>query len=494
MQMKVKVNNHLFLFLVLISQVIINSLYSQEKKYSPKIEKKIKEVENNLGLWVNIEGSSNQHTLQQQMDAYHVNGVSIAVVKDHKIEWARGYGWADTATQRPVTSETLFQAASISKSINGIGILKLVEEKQVNLDSDINDYLNKWKFPYDSLSKGKKITLANLLSHTAGLNVSGFPGYEKEDNIPALGFILDGKKPANTPAVRSVFEPGLKFQYSGGGIAISQLLLQDVTGKSYETFMRKQVLKPMGMHSSFYSQPPSSNKQNILATAYNDEGKEVKGKYHIYPEQAAAGLWTNPTDLASYIIETQLALQGKSSKVLSQEMTKIRLNPFKDSKSALGVFISKKGDQSYFQHGGKNEGFVAQYYGSIEGGNGVVVMANSSNTSILMEIINSVALVYDWKRFYEPKIKKVVKINNNILETYLGEYKIDDTVLSIKKADNGIIICQGKEKNKMNFVSDTDFFLIEKPGDEFMFTRNSLNQVDGINVRNGKDVIKINKI
>lgn len=121
-------------------------------------------------------------------------------------------------------------------------------------------------------------------------------------------------------------------------------------------------------------------------------------------------------------------------------------------------------------------------------------MANSSNTSILMEIINSVALVYDWKRFYEPQIKKVVKINNNILETYLGEYKIDNTILSIEKADNGIIICQGKEKNKMNFVSDTDFFLIEKSGDEFMFTRNSLNQVDGINVRNGKDVIKINKI
>jgi len=492
--MKIQVNNHLFLFLFLFSHVIINSLYGQEKKYSSETEKRIKEVENNLGLWVNIEGASNKKTLQQQMDFYHVNGVSIAVIKDYKIEWTRGYGWADSAEQRPVTTATLFQAGSISKSINGIGILKLVQEKQLNLDTDINDYLKTWKFPYDSLSKGKRITLANLLSHTAGLKVYGFPGYEKGHTIPALNIILDGKKPSITPAVRSAFEPGLKFQYSGGGIAISQLILQDITAKPYDIFMWESILKPMGMNNSFYEIPLSSDTENVLATAYKEDGNEVKGKYHIYPEQAAAGLWTNPTDLASYIIETQLALQGKSNKVLSQEMTKIRLTPFIDSKSALGVFIDKKGEQSYFQHGGKNEGFVAQYYGSMEGGNGVVVMANTSNTSILMEIINSVAVVYDWKRFYEPQFKKVVKVNSDILETYLGEYKIGNIILSIKKSDNGIIIYQGKEKNKLNFISDVDFFLVEKPGDEFIFTVNSLNKVDGINLKKGGKIIKINKI
>lgn len=492
--MQSKTHNHLFLFLFFFFHLVISSLYSQEKKYSPEIEKKIKEVENNLGLWVNIEGASNQNTLQQQMDFYHVNGVSIAVVKDYKIEWTRGYGWADSAEQRPVTTATLFQAGSISKSINGIGILKLAQAKQLNLDRDINDYLKTWKFPYDSLSKGKKITLAHLLSHTAGLKVYGFPGYEKGSTIPVLNVILDGQRPSLTPAVRSAFEPGLKFQYSGGGIAISQLLVQDITAKPYDVFMWESVLKPMGMNNSFYTIPLSSDTQNVLATAYKEDGNEVKGKYHIYPEQAAAGLWTNPTDLANYIIETQLALQGKSNKVLSQEMTKIRLTPFTDSESALGVFINKKGEQTYFQHGGKNEGFVAQYYGSMDGGNGVVVMANTSNSSILMEIINSVAVVYDWKRFYEPQLKKVVTVNSDILETYLGDYKIGNIILSIKKSDNGITIRQGKEINKLNFISDTDFFLLEKPGDEFIFTINSLNQVDGINLKKGKKIIKINKI
>ncbi len=391
-----------------LCQVLFTTLCAQEKKYSPEIELKIKAVENNLGLWVRIDGDPN-HTLKERMNFYHVNGVSIAIIKDYKIEWARGYGWADSVEQRRVTTGTLFQAGSISKSLNGVGVLKMVQDKRLNLYADVNDYLMTWKFPYDSLSeskyslsKSKKVTLANLLSHTAGLNVHGFPGYERGDSIPSLIQVLEGKKPANTSAVRSAFEPGLKFQYSGGGTTISQLILQDITRKPYDLFMWENVLKPMGMKNSFYTQPPSEEKQKLLASGYYNDGKEIKGKYHIYPEQAAAGLWTNPTDLAYYTIETQLALQGKSNKVLSQEMTKLRLTPYIDNSAALGVFIIKKGEQTYFQHTGVDEGFVSQYYGSMEGGNGVVVMANTYNTAILDEIINSVATVYEWKGFYNP--------------------------------------------------------------------------------------------
>ncbi len=212
----------------------------------------------------------------------------------------------------------------------------------MNLDSDINIYLKSWQFPYDSLSKEKKITIANLLSHTAGLTVHGFDGYEKGDTIPTLIQILNGEKPANSKAIRSMYEPSLKSQYSGGGTTISQLILQDVTGQPYDTYMWNNVLNPMGMSNSFYTQPPPAAKENILATGYNNDGAPVKGKYHIYPEQAAAGLWTNPTDLAKYIIETQLSLQGKSNKILSPETTRLRLTPYIDSSAALGVFIIKK--------------------------------------------------------------------------------------------------------------------------------------------------------
>jgi len=191
----------IFLFLFFCIQTT-NLSAQNNTTYSKLVQAKIKTFENNLGLWVQI--GNQQFTLADRMKSNHVNGVSIALIKDYKIEWAKGYGWADSAEQRPVTTSTLFQAGSISKSLNGVGLLKLVQEGKLDLYADINSYLKSWKFPYDSLSKGKKITIANLLSHTAGLTVHGFDGYEKGDTIPTLIQILNGEKPANSKAIRSM--------------------------------------------------------------------------------------------------------------------------------------------------------------------------------------------------------------------------------------------------------------------------------------------------
>ena len=166
------------------------------------------------------------------MKKYNINGVSIAVIHNYQIEWARGYGFADVSENRPVTEKTLFQAASISKSLNSVGVLKLVQEKKLDLNSDINKYLVTWKFPYDEKSNNKIITLTNLLSHTGGLTIHGFPGYAKGEVLPTLPQILDGQKPANTEAVRSSTEPGKRVIYSGGGITISQMIVMDVTNKA----------------------------------------------------------------------------------------------------------------------------------------------------------------------------------------------------------------------------------------------------------------------
>ncbi len=455
------------MFLIFLWQGLFTKLYAQDKKYAHEIETKIKAVENNLGLQVRIEGEP-KHTLKERMNFHHVNGVTIAIIKDYKIDWARSYGWADSAEQRRVTTSTLFQAGSISKSLNGVGVLKLVQDKRLDLNTDVNDYLTSWKFPYDSLTKSKKITLANLLSHTAGLSVHGFPGYEKGNSIPTLVQILNGERPANTSAVRSIFEPGLKYQYSGGGTTISQLIVQDITKKPYDEFMWKNVLKPMGMKNSFYTQPPAGDKQKLLASGYYNDGKAVKGKYHIYPEQAAAGLWTNPTDLANYVIETQLALHGKSSKVLSQDMTKLRLTPYIDKSAALGVFIVKRGEQTYFQHTGADEGFVSQYYGSMEGGDGVVVMVNSDNGAITEEIINSVATVYGWKGFYNPLQRpKIITVPQNILETYVGEYKRkanDEFYLKISLVNGRFFYSEpGWDGFELYAGTENDFFSREYP-------------------------------
>jgi len=405
---------------------------------------KIYQVETNLVGTTQNEGDS-PFTLKDRMARYKIKGVSIAVIRNYKIEWAKGYGWADETTRNPVTDQTLFQAASISKSLNAVGVLKLAQEKKLDLYVDINNYLStarlgannridsytllngsqlNWKFPYDSLSKGKKITIANLLSHTGGLTVHGFGGYERGTDIPNIVQILDGTPPANSAKIRSMYEPGLKSEYSGGGITISQLIVMNTTHMAYEKYMYENVLEPMGMTSSTFSQFPRRDKRALYATAYDADGKEISGKYHIYPEQAAAGLWTNPTDLAKYIIETQLALDGKSAKVLDQQWTKTRVTPYLDKSAALGVFIDNRDDTKYFGHGGANEGFRSQYYGSFEDGNGVVIMVNSDNGGIIPEIVNSVAKVYGFKGLYRSKVIKAVKFSANLLDSYTGKYEI----------------------------------------------------------------------
>lgn len=472
-------------------------MYGQSsKKYSKEIQSKIKQVENNLSAWAQIENKPQKWTLKERMKFYHANGVSIAVIKNYKIEWAKGYGWADSLEQKPVTIETLFQAGSNSKSLNAVGILKLVQEGKLNLDVDINNYLKTWKFPYDSLSKGKKITIKNLLSHTAGLTVHGFDGYEKENAIPTILQTLNGQKPANSEAVRSAYEPSLKYEYSGGGTTISQLIIEDVTGKHYDEYMWENVLKPLGMTYSSYTQPPSKEKLKLLATGYYNDGKAVKGKYHIYPEQAAAGLWTNPIDLAKYVIETQLSLLGKSQKVLSKEMTQIRLTPYIDSKAGLGVFIIDKNGVKNFEHGGVDEGFVSQYIGTMTGGNGVVVMTNTYNTALFDEIIRSVALTYNWKNTYTPDIKKEIHIKDEDLKPYLGKYGSGDFIWSIIKKENDIFLNINNNQYwgtcmwKIHFTNENNFFVSEK-NCEFNFVRDTSGKITALNWNNEDKLKKV---
>lgn len=412
-----------YALLAVLSLSGLNAVAQTAGKVNDTLQRKIQLVEKSLVGLIQTEGQA-PWTIQERMAYYKVNGVSVAVIRNYKVEWAKGYGWADAGAKRPVTDKTLFQAASISKSLNGVGVLKLVQDGKLDPDKDINQYLTGWKFPYDSIAKGKIINTKNLLSHTAGLTVHGFGGYSTKDTLPTIIQILNGTKPANSDPIRSMFEPGLRSEYSGGGITVSQFMVMDITHQPYDKFMYQNVLKPMGMTGSTYTQPPVNTKPELLATAYRDNGTEVEGKYHIYPEQAAAGLWTNPADLSKYIIETQLALQGRSAKVLNQANTKLRLTPYMDKSAALGVFIADFEGAKYFQHGGANEGFRCQYYGSLEGGNGVVVMVNSDDGAIMNEIINSVAKVYNFKGLYHSKVYKEVAVDTAVLQSYVGKYEM----------------------------------------------------------------------
>lgn len=446
----------LFTPLLLIS----STLFSQEN-YSEATLEKIREVENNITGNV-IVNHEKPRTIEEQMKIYNVKGMSIAVVQDYKIAWAKAYGWADEAEKRPMTTETLFEPGSISKTLNAVGILKLAQEKKIDLNTDINQYLKSWKFPYDSLSKGKKITLADILSHNAGLTVHGFPGHNRKGDIPTVFQVLDGKFPAVTPAVRSEFEPGLKFQYSGGGTTISQVILSDITGLPYDDWMYENVLKPIGMTHSSYSFPKETDDLNKYSSAYYSDGSPVVNKFRLYPEQAAAGLWMTPSDLCNYIIDIQLALKGEKSKVLQEEMVQLHTTAYNNGPSAMGTFIQDLDGAKYFEHGAGNDGFCGQFYASMDEGYGVVIFLNTDDGRLLYDVISSVAKAYNWKNFYrEPQKKELengeVKVPDNILEKYKGIYLYDGQWASVEWKNGEPYFFTDGRPAKMYFTSNTRF-------------------------------------
>lgn len=449
---------------ILILQLVFSTSCNGQTNDPKSTQEKIRDVENNItgNLILNDE---KPYTITDRMQKYNVKGVSIAVIDQHKVVWAKGYGWADETEKKPVTPETLFEPGSISKALNALGILKLAQDKKLDLYTDINSYLTSWKFPYDSLSNGKKITLADILSHNAGLSVHGFPGHDIHEAIPSVIDVLDGKKPATTMPVRSMFEPGLGFQYSGGGTTISQLILTDITRQSYDTWMYENILKPIGMVNSSFSQPPSKKNQPHLATGYLNDGTPVSNKYHVYPEMAAAGLWMTPSDLCHYIIDMQLAYKGeKPSKVLSPEMVKLHLTPYNYGPTSLGSFIIDLNGAKYFEHSAGNDGFCGDFYGSLEDGYGCVVFMNSENPALLSEIINSVAKAYNWKNFYkEPKRKKSISVPDHTVKPAEGIYLYDHTWSAIGKKNNEYHFYANGIYSKMYFSTPISFFNEEFP-------------------------------
>jgi CubicO group peptidase (beta-lactamase class C family) len=390
-------------------------------------EKKIREVENGLNGWVKIEGRAGWN-ITERMKYYNVKGLSIAVIDNYRIVWAKGYGYADTTARIPVTTNTLFQPASIGKSTHAFATMTLIEKHMLDPGADINFYLKRWKFPYDSISKGKKINTYQLLSHTAGLSVHGFDGYKIGQPLPTIFQILEGKQPSNSPAVRSLYEPGRQWEYSGGGYTISGMILEDITGKKYADYLSEKVFRPLAMDHTFFNEPVPEIEKRNLATAYRADNKAIGCKFHVYPEDACgASMWSTPTDFARFIIEIQNSLAGKSNTILTRESAEKLLTPVMNN-YGLGFFIEQRGDQKYFHHTGLNEGFVSDYYGSFEGGKGVVIMANSDvayHADITEEIVNSVSTAYGWKDFYQPVEKKEVLVAPDLRKQYVGVYKFD---------------------------------------------------------------------
>ncbi|PYT92646.1 MAG: serine hydrolase [Acidobacteria bacterium] len=367
-------------------------------------------------------------SLTQLMELYKVPGLSIAVIDDFKVVWAKGYGTIGAGSTAPVTPKTLFQAGSISKPVAATGALYLVEHGKLALDEDVNVKLKTWKVPENEFTKEQKVTLRRLMSHTGGLTVHGFPGYDVDAPMPTLVQIFNGEKPANTAPIRVDILPGTQERYSGGGITIEQQLMMDVTGKPFPELLRETVLDKIGMADSSYEQPLPPGRAAMTAIGTYGDGKPVHRKWHIYPEMAAAGLWTTPTDLAKFAIETANSRHGEANHVLSQKMTEEMLAPVMDG-AGLGFFVEKE-NPGQFGHNGADEGFQALLTMNSESGKGVAIMADSDNgITVANYVLRRVAQEYAWNYKFGPEMPPLV-----ILAKVRGTQTAIDRYAELKKS------------------------------------------------------------
>lgn len=437
-------------------------------------EQCIERVISNLLPTTVLEGKfGSPKNLYERLVHYHTPGISIAVINDFEIEWARGFGWCEAGTTREVTPDTLFQAASISKPVFALAVMRLVQEGQLNLDEDVNNYLTSWRVP-EIASWQPRITLRQLLSHTAGLIVHGFPGYRSSQPLPTTVQVLNGEPPANTDKVEVNIIPGLHHRYSGGGTTIAQQVLVDVLKRPFSEIMRELVLAPLGMTNSTYQQPLPTDRLSRVATAHSFPGIPLEGKHHVYPEMAAAGLWTTATDLAKVGVELMRVLLGSTPATWSKETIEEMLRPQQPEQTqeadeafvglgkglfvGLGFFAGGGiGDGFYFFHSGRNEGFVSlmRVYAHI--GKGAVVMLNSEAIELIQEVMRSLALEYDWPDVFTQE-KSIITLSQSDL--YSGLYLTKSGLQFKVISHDGNLFLQCGQQPPLQFfpISELEFF------------------------------------
>jgi CubicO group peptidase (beta-lactamase class C family) len=429
--------------------------------------------------------------IKAQMAQREITGLSLAIIQDGKID-ARAYG-VTSRGGAPVTTATLFQAGSISKPVAATGALKLVEQGALSLREDVNAKLKTWKVPENEFTRTEKVSLRAILSHAAGLTVHGFPGYDVTERMPSVVEVLDGK--GNTDAVRVNVVPWSTTRYSGGGYTVMQLLVADVTGKPFDQYMKEAVLVPLGMTSSTYQQPLPPDRAALTASGHYADRSPVSGKWHVYPEMAAAGLWTTATDLATFAIETQQSLAGKSSKVLSQAMTREQLTDVSHSDYGLGLAVSGTGAARTFGHNGRDAGFDAMMLAFAETGQGLVVMINANdNSGMMSRITTAVERTYKWPPRPSSATPAATQgIAPDIpLETVTGRYEFRNNDMLTLVSHNGTLFSDvnGLPDEEFLFMGG-DRFASSQRSASFRIARDTAGAVIGLTSSDGREIPRI---
>ncbi len=468
------------LLVILLAAGLISC--SQEKSNeleSDKFESEITAIENGLILPIIVKSDSlKTFNISERMEYHKVPGMSIALVKEGELRWAKGYGIANTETGTPVTESTMFQAGSISKPIAALAALKLMEEGKLDLDEDVNQYLTEWKVPENRFTGEEKVTIRRLLTHTAGMTVHGFPGYSQTDTFPSINTVLNGE--GNTAKIVVDTFPDAIWRYSGGGYTVMEKAVEDISGMPLEEYMAKNIFPELDMLNSTYEQPISAPYQKNVSSAYDSKGELYEGHWHNYPEQAAAGLWTTPTNLAKYCMAVQDINMNQKDGFLSYETISKMLTKHKND-WGLGPSLVWDGDSLRFQHGGKNAGFTNSMIAFANRGDAVIVMTSADNgMNLIQEVLRSVSKYYDWG-IYNPREVEIIDIEETQLDQFIGKYVLDfqvdgigDYFITVEKIENGLKVYDpnNDEENRLYPISDSTYIDLIS-GDEIAISQTS---------------------
>jgi len=392
--------------LCLIATVSVGSAASQ----STGAEDRIKAFEN--GILPLPQGPAEPNapapkpqSLVERMAFYKVPGVSLAVIRDGRIEWSKGYGEIVAGSGKAVTPDTLFEAASTTKALVAAVILHYVDQGLLDLDADVNAYLKSWKVPENEFTKKEKVTLRRLLTHQAGLPTTNM-GYDEKAGVPTLVQVVKGEAPAQNKAAIPVIVPGSKWQYSNVGYVLIQLVLEDALGRKLESILEDAVYRPLGLKSTTLAYPLPAAWREKEAMPHDGDGKAASPSMHP-TAQAQGGLMTTPSDLALFLIELMDANDGASRKLFSQKAAQAMFRPAVELdprlfgfplSDGLGLFIKGQGPGLAILHPGNNfPGSICWLIGFPGRREGAIFMLNGANGEALaFEILMALSRVYEW--------------------------------------------------------------------------------------------------
>jgi CubicO group peptidase (beta-lactamase class C family) len=458
------------------------------------IADRISRIENSVSrgapLWSeDIERQS----IPDRMDYYKTPGLSVALINGGMLEWARGYGVLENGKSTQVTANTIFQVCSISKHVAMVGTLSLAQAGLIDLDEDINRYLASWKLPANGAWQ-PRVTVRQLLGHTAGLTSNWYRGFRQGERIPTLLQVLEGQPPANTPPVRSVLIPGSQFRYSGSHYSVLQQLLVDVTNTLFPQLMRELVFEPLNMTNSSYDQAYPDARPDSTAVGHYIGGEPVHGKWRILPEMAAAGLWTTATDLALLAIEIQRAHAGESSRVLRKETVDQALTSQVAESFGLGMELGGPAEGRHFGHGGDNIGYKCLTTAYIEGGMGAVMLTNGDDGfGVMLDLLRAIAEEYRWPD--ETPKRTAISLSPQIYDGYVGAYELRPafTCLVSKQGDRLFLHVTNQAPFELQPLSEATFFA-QVLNSQISFTKSDTGEVTGLNLEQEQQNMQAKKV